>query len=287
MAAKLSDDLKREYHVITAEPRLRHIAKDFAWHFSSNWESGKAMFVAIDKVTAVRMYDFISEAWTARITELERDLVHVSDDQERVIRTQQIEWMRKTEVAVVVSDEQGEVQKFKNWGLDIVPHRKRMKDGFAVKELAGGREVEKRLDVETAFKRDSHPFRIVIVCAMWLTGFDVPALSTLYLDKPLQAHTLMQAIARANRVKEGKNNGLIVDYCGILKNLRKALATFAGHTGGDGPMDSGEDEPTVDPLNPKKPFLLNCRRRSRSCGKDCGRMGSGLNVFMRKMAFRS
>src|SRR5690606_10700975 len=124
----------------------------------------------------------------------------------------------KTEMAVVVSDEQGEVQKFKNWGLDIIPHRKRMKDGFSVKEVVGGREVEKRLDVETAFRRDDHPFRIVIVCAMWLTGFDVPSLSTLYLDKPLQAHTLMQAIARANRVKEGKNNGLIIDYCGILKN---------------------------------------------------------------------
>jgi type I restriction enzyme R subunit len=79
--------------VVTAEPRLRHIAKDFAWHFSSNWESGKAMFVAIDKVTAVRMHDFISEAWRAQITDLEKDLAHVSDDQERVIRTQQIEWM--------------------------------------------------------------------------------------------------------------------------------------------------------------------------------------------------
>jgi type I restriction enzyme R subunit len=130
-----------------------------------------------------------------------------------------------------------------------------MRDGFTVKEGVGGREVEKRLDVETAFKRDDHPFRIVIVCAMWLTGFDVPSLSTLYLDKPLQAHTLMQAIARANRVKEGKNNGLIVDYCGILKNLRKALATFAGHTGGNGPMGGGEEEPTVDPLNPEEALL--------------------------------
>lgn len=257
VAAKLSDDLKREYHVVTAEPRLRHIAKDFAWHFSSNWESGKAMFVAIDKITAVRMYDFISEAWDARIAELEKGLAHVSDDQERVIRAQQIDWMRQTEMAVVVSDEQNEIKKFKDWGLDIIPHRKRMKDGFAVKEMVGGREVEKRLDVETAFKRDDHPFRIVIVCAMWLTGFDVPSMSTLYLDKPLQAHTLMQAIARANRVKEGKNNGLIVDYCGILKNLRKALATFAGHTGGKGPLGTDEDEPVVDPLNPEEALLAD------------------------------
>jgi type I restriction enzyme R subunit len=255
VAAKLSEDLKREYHVVTAEPRLRHIAQDFAWHFSSNWESGKAMFVAIDKITTVRMFNFISEAWQQRIAELEKTLESTGDDQERIVRVQQLDWMRRTEIAVVVSDEQNEVKKFKDWGLDIFPHRKRMKDGFVVKELVGGREVEKRLDVETAFKREDHPFRVVIVCAMWLTGFDVPSLSTLYLDKPLQAHTLMQAIARANRVKEGKNNGLIVDYCGILKNLRKALATFAGHTGGKGPLGEGGDEPVVDPLNPQEALL--------------------------------
>ncbi|WP_114011727.1 type I restriction endonuclease subunit R [Cohaesibacter intestini] len=253
VAAKLSDALKREYHVVTAEPRLRHIARDFAWHFSTNWESGKAMFVAIDKITAVRMYNYIQEEWKARIDALEAELKSVTDDQERIQRESQIAWMRETEMAVVVSDEQNEIKKFKDWGLDIIPHRKRMNDGFTVKELVGGREDERRLDVETAFKREQHPFRVVIVCAMWLTGFDVPSLSTLYLDKPLRAHTLMQAIARANRVKEGKNNGLIVDYCGILKNLRKALATFAGHTGG-GVMggEGGQPAPEVDPVNPEE-----------------------------------
>ena len=154
--------------------------------------------------------------------------------------------MKETEIAVVVSDEQGEVDKFRKWDLDIRPHRKLMKEGFLL-------EDGKRLDVDSAFKREDHPFRVVIVCAMWLTGFDVPSLSTLYLDKPLQAHTLMQAIARANRVKEGKNNGLIVDYCGILKNLRKALSTFAGHKG-DGEMD-GEGDPETDPLHPEEELL--------------------------------
>lgn len=254
VAAKLSDDLKREYHVVTAKPRLEHVARDFASHFSKNWESGKAMYVAIDKITAVRMYDYIKTAWAARIDTLEAELKTLEDDQEKVIRSQQIEWMRETEIAVVVSDEQGEVKRFTDWGLDIIPHRKLMKDGFTVKEFVGGREIEKRLDIETAFKRDDHPFRIVIVCAMWLTGFDVPSLSTLYLDKPLQAHTLMQAIARANRVKEGKNNGLIVDYCGILKNLRKALATFAGHTGKN-PVSGPEEDPGIDPLNPDEKLL--------------------------------
>ena len=253
VAAKLSEDLKREYHVVTAEARLRHVAKDFTWHFSTNWESGKAMFVAIDKVTAVRMYNYIQDSWAEKIKDLEAELKATTDDQELVVRQQQLAWMRETEMAVVVSDEQNEVKRFKDWGLDIVPHRKRMKDGFTITETVGGRDIEKRLDVETAFKREEHPFRIVIVCAMWLTGFDVPSLSTLYLDKPLQAHTLMQAIARANRVKEGKNNGLIVDYCGILKNLRKALATFAGHTGAT-PIGGGEP-PEVDPLNPEEKLL--------------------------------
>src|SRR5262249_16018762 len=101
-----------------------------------------------------------------------------------------------------------------------------------------------------AFKKESHPFRVAIVCAMWLTGFGVPSLGTLYLDKPLKAHTLMQAIARANRVNEGKNNGLIVAYCGILKSLRQALATFAGSGGDEG---GGE----VDPVRPEEELLAD------------------------------
>ena len=77
---------------------------------------------------------------------------------------------------------------------------------------------------------------------MWLTGFDVKCLSCLYLDKPLKAHTLMQAIARANRVNEGKSNGLVIDYIGIVKALRKALADYTANPEG-GPGNSG---PTVD-----------------------------------------
>ncbi len=99
-----------------------------------------------------------------------------------------------------------------------------------------------------------YAYNIVIVCAIWLTGFDVPGLSTMYLDKPLKAHTLMQAIARANRINEGKNNGLIVDYCGILKNLRKALATFAEHQGDD-IIDGEQPEPEVDPVKPEEDLL--------------------------------
>jgi type I restriction enzyme R subunit len=126
---------------------------------------------------------------------------------------------------------------FREYGLDIVPHRAKIKNGY---ETADG----KRIDIDLAFKDPDHPFRVAIVCAMWLTGFDVPSLSNLYLDKPLKAHTLMQAIARANRVYEGKNNGLIIDYCGILAALREALATFAVRP------DAGSGEETVDPVRP-------------------------------------
>ncbi len=138
-------------------------------------------------------------------------------------------------MAVVVSEEQGEVDKFRKWDLDITPHRRLIKEGMDLPESMRDKPQFRnmqRMDLDEAFKEEEHPFRVAIVCAMWLTGFDVPSLSTLYLDKPLKAHTLMQAIARANRVNEGKNNGLIVDYCGILKNLRKALATFAGTRSG-------------------------------------------------------
>lgn len=235
--ARLENDLQHEYHVIAAQPRLERIADDFVWHYSTAWESGKAMLVCIDKVTCVRLYNLIIPRWQKRISELEAELRAITDEQEVIFRQRQITWMKETLTAVIVSEEQGEVAKFRNWELDIEPHRKLIKQGFS---LPDGNS----LDVESAFKRETHPFRVAIVCAMWLTGFDVPSLATLYLDKPLKAHTLMQAIARANRVNDGKNNGLIVDYCGILKNLRSALATFVGEgDSGRSGGDTGEDEP--------------------------------------------
>ena len=234
---RLERELKRDYHIITAPERLDAIAKDFVAHYTTAWDSGKAMFIAIDKITAVRMHRLIEKHWRDRVRQLEGELSTAASGEERLALERQFGWMKKTKIAVVVSEEQGEVAKFRNWGLDVQPHRRLIKEGF---ETADG----ERIDVESAFKKDSHPFRVAIVCAMWLTGFDVKSLATLYLDKPLKAHTLMQAIARANRVHEGKNNGLIVDYCGILKNLRRALATFAGHTGAN---DGGGEDPPAKP----------------------------------------
>jgi len=154
--------------------------------------------------------------------------------------------MEETKMAVIVSEEQGEVDKFRKWGFDITPYRRLIKNGFELSDRT-------RIDVDSAFKKEEHPFRIAIVCAMWLTGFDVPSLANLYLDKPLKAHTLMQAIARANRVNGDKNNGLIIDYCGILKNLRKALATFAGTVDSGRLGGLGPDE--VDPTKTKEELL--------------------------------
>lgn len=243
---RLEQAIGKDYHVITAGERLDRIAKDFVKHYADGWESGKAMFVCIDKITCVRMHALIEKYWTEHIHELTVEKNKIGDDQELAQRVRQLKWMGETRFAVVVSEEQGEVERFKKWGLDITPHRKLIREGW---EIPG---EKKRLDMESAFKQTDHPFRVAIVCAMWLTGFDVPSLGTLYLDKPLRAHTLMQAIARANRVAEGKTNGLIVDYCGILKNLRKALATFAGATG----SDDGTEEEGKDPAKPQEHLLL-------------------------------
>ncbi|ACR13261.1 type I restriction-modification system, R subunit, site-specific deoxyribonuclease, HsdR family [Teredinibacter turnerae T7901] len=241
---RLERELKRDYHIITATSRLDQIARDFVAHYANAWETGKAMLVCLDKITCVRMHKLIDFYWQQEIKTKEKALASATDEQDMAWQGRQLVWMKETLMAVVVSEEQGEVAKFEKWGLDIKPHRQLLKAGF---ELVDG----SRLDMEEAFKSSEHPFRVAFVCAMWLTGFDVPTLSTLYLDKPLKAHTLMQAIARANRVAEGKNNGLIVDYCGILKNLRKALATFAG--AGDEGHDSGEGE--NEPAKPNEELL--------------------------------
>ncbi len=251
---RLEQELKREYHIITVEKRLDQVARDFVRHYSSAWETGKAMLVCIDKITCVRMHHMIRKHWDNRIRELEGELAQALDEQDEQYRRRQIEWMAGTQMAVVVSEEQGEVEKFRRWDLDITPHRRLIKEGIdlpeAMRNLPKYRNMQ-RLGLDDAFKAGEHPFRIVIVCAMWLTGFDVPSLSTLYLDKPLKAHTLMQAIARANRVNEGKNNGMIVDYCGILKNLRTALATFAGTADGGRDGNGKENEPA----RPKEELL--------------------------------
>ena len=249
---RLEQELKRDYHVVTAGKRIDQVARDFVRHYSTAWETGKAMLVCIDKVTCVRMHKLIEFYWNERIKELEAETSRATDEQESIYLQRQIDWMHETRTAVVVSEEQGEVEKFRKWDLDVTPHRRLIKEGMDLPESMRSKprfRNMQRMELDEAFKEEEHPFRIAIVCAMWLTGFDVPSLSTLYLDKPLKAHTLMQAIARANRVNEGKNNGLIVDYCGVLKHLRKALATFAG-------TQLGRIDET-DPAKPDEELLVD------------------------------
>ena len=221
---KLESEFAKEIHLLTAEPRLRSIAKDFAGHYSDLWTSGKAMFVCLNKVTCVRMYNFVQEYWQAEIQNLKAKIKSATQQEAQELE-RKLRWMQETEMAVVISQEQNEIQTFRKWGLDIKTHREKMEN----------RELDKE------FKDSGNPLRVVFVCAMWLTGFDVKCLSCLYLDKPLKAHTLMQTIARANRVAEGKSNGLIIDYIGIVKALRKALADYTANAGGLGGVD-----PTVD-----------------------------------------
>ncbi len=221
---KLEAEFAKEIHLLTAEPRLKSIARDFVGHYSDLWTSGKAMFVCLNKVTCVRMYNFVQEYWVKEIEDLKAKIKKATQQEAQELE-RKLQWMQETEMAVVISQEQNEVQTFKKWGLDIKYHRTKM---------------EKR-ELDKDFKDPQNPLRVVFVCAMWLTGFDVKCLSCLYLDKPLKAHTLMQTIARANRVSEGKSNGLIVDYIGIVKALRKALADYTANVGGDGGTD-----PTVD-----------------------------------------
>lgn len=212
---KLEREFSREYHLVTREDRLETIAEDLVQHFLGRGFQGKAMVVSIDKATAVKMYDRVHKFWGSEMDRLRGELA-IAPETERAALEERLRYMEETDMAVVVSQGQNEVEEMKRKGVDIVPHRKRM-----VAE-----------DLDTKFKDPDDPFRVVFVCAMWMTGFDVPSCSTIYLDKPMRNHTLMQTIARANRVFPEKRNGLIVDYVGVFRNLQRALAVYGSGSGG-------------------------------------------------------
>ncbi len=212
---KIEREFAREYQLITREDRLERIAEDIVAHFMGRGVLAKAMAISIDKATAVRMYDKVQKHWKAAIARLQKEL-NAADPDDKPELEKRLRFFQETDMAVVVSQSQNEIEEFKKKGLDIATHRKRI-----VKE-----------DLEKKFKKSDDPLRIVFVCAMWITGFDVPSCSTIYLDKPMKNHTLMQTIARANRVWREKQNGLIVDYVGIFRNLQKALAIYGTTKGG-------------------------------------------------------
>jgi len=208
----LAKNLGQQYELITRDDRLDAVAEDIVDHFLGRGFPGKAMVVSIDKITAVRTYDKVQRFWMQR---LEQDLAELAsgnfESEHKDLLEQEISFMRSTDMAVVISQSQNEIAEMAEHGIDIKPHRKRI--------------VEENL--EGKFKDSQDPFRLAFVCSMWTTGFDVPSLSTIYLDKPLRNHTLMQTITRANRVFPDKNNGLIVAYVDVFQNLKKALAIYA------------------------------------------------------------
>jgi len=212
---KLEREFGREYHLITRDERLEKVAEDIVAHFTGRGYQGKAMVICIDKATAVKMYDRTQKYWKKHLGDLKTE-IESATEADRQDLEDKIRYMQETDMAVVVSQSQNEAEEIRAKGADIIPHRRRM-----VTE-----------DLDTKFKNPDDPFRIVFVCAMWMTGFDVPCCSTIYLDKPMRNHTLMQTIARANRVFKDKVNGLIVDYVGVFRHLQKALAIYGSESGG-------------------------------------------------------
>ena len=227
--AKLERELSKQYHILTRDDRLETVAQDIVRHFLGRGFVGKAMVISIDKATALKMHDKVRKHWAAEQQRVEKAIAKL--DAVRGNRTdeqlaQRAEWSARlailtgTDMALIVSPGQNEIEQMKKLGLDIMPHRQRMN--------------AEALDEK--FKDPQDPLRLVFVCAMWLTGFDAPSCSTVYLDKPMRNHTLMQTIARANRVFPGKHSGMIVDYANVFASLEKALAIYGAGKDGKNPV---------------------------------------------------
>lgn len=226
--AKLEREFGRAYHIITRDDRLETVAADLVEHYMgresfSSGVRGKAMVVSIDKATAIRMYDKVQAKWQEKLAGL-KELLSSTTGSRLEKLNDDIAYMESTDMAVVVSGGQGDYEAMEKKGLDYKAHRERML----------------REELDDKFKDEGDPLRIVFVCAMWLTGFDAPCVSTLYLDKPLKQHTLMQTIARANRVYPGKACGQVVDYINIFGALQHALGVYGsgGGVGEGAPVDS-------------------------------------------------
>jgi type I restriction enzyme R subunit len=222
---RLEMQLGRQYHIITRDDRLEKVAKDIVSHFLGRGFQGKAMLVSIDKATALKMYDKVRKHWLAEQQRVDRELAKLTkftaSDPDKVRElNERLARLKTVDMALIVSAAQNEVEQMAKLGLDIVPHRQRM-------------NAE---PLDDKFKDPDDPLSLVFVCAMWLTGFDAPSCSTIYLDKPMRNHTLMQTIARANRVYPGKHSGLIADYANVFASLEKALAIYGAGKGGATPV---------------------------------------------------
>ena len=233
---KLQREYSSFYEIVTREDRLNTIARDIVEHYVGRGYDGKAMVVCIDKPTTFRMYDKVKKEWDRYIAKLRMELSRTTDEREHEKILAKLEQHENVDMAVMVSlsGNQNEIADMEEFEIDIRPIRERIVHG----------------NLEEEFKKADSDLRIIFVCAMWMTGFDVPNLSTLYLDKPLKNHTLMQTIARANRVAdEGKKNGLIVDYIGVFKNIERALALYAANGVDEDDIIKSKDELLTDLKN--------------------------------------
>ena len=233
---KLARELSRQYQLITRDDRLDTVAQDIVRHFLGRGFVGKAMVVSIDKATALKMHDKVKNLWAVETAKVHKELGELAyvplqrgmlpeqarREARRAELKQRLDVLTTTDMALIVSPGQNEIAQMQAQGLTIEPHRKRMNDS------------QPRLDEK--FKDAEDPLRLVFVCAMWLTGFDAPSCSTVYLDKPMRNHTLMQTIARANRVFPGKHSGVIVDYANVFASLEKALAIYGAGKDGNSPV---------------------------------------------------
>ena len=247
---RIEQEFARQYHIITRDERLEDVARDIVSHFMGRGYRGKAMVISIDKATAVKMYDKVQKYWRYHLDALKIALQNTTEAADREPLQAKIQYMEGTDMAVVVSQSQNEIADLREKGVNIIPHRKRMNDE----------------DLDTKFKDPDDPFRIVFVCAMWMTGFDVPSCSTIYLDKPQRNHTLMQTIARANRVFGDKVNGLIVDYIGIFRDLERALAIYA----------EGTDPEGSNPIRNKSELVEQLRGEIAEVKEFCANLGVDL-----------
>lgn len=249
---KLERKFAREMEVIKRDDRLDTIAKDIVYHFPRRGYLGKGMVVSLDKFTAVKMYDKVQQHWKDEIKCLRGLIKDTNNDIEKARFKKIVEYMKSVEMAVVISDPKADVERFEKAKLDIKPHIKRL-----------DQLDEHGHDLEYNFKDPEHPLQLVFVCAMWLTGFDAPTVSTLYLDKPMKDHSLMQTIARANRVAAykikghngefiEKKNGDIVDYYNVFRNMKKALRDYAQGS----EIDGEEEDENESPVKPKSDLFV-------------------------------
>ena len=260
----LAREFPHEYDLITHDERLDKIAEDIVLHFMGRGFAGKAMVVSIDKATTVKMFDKVQKHWNIQLALLEAEL-DTCDPMLKPDIESKIAFMRSTDMAVVVSQSQNEIADMRELGLDFEHHRLRM-----LKE-----------DLDEKFKDAKDPFRIVFVCAMWMTGFDVPSCSTIYLDKPMRNHTLMQTIARANRVFGEKHNGLIVDYVGIFKDLKNALAIYGTASGGEVQAGDMPVEAKQALVNDLRTAIKETQSFLRSVGSDLRKITTAKDEFVR------